>query len=324
MSIRPLVVAIGEKLGIKEGDYAAWTKVRVTEFKRHPAGRALMEQYQHSFITILKDAFPDHTWDISQLWKVPRNHWKSTTNQRSQVEAIGLELGIAVGNMERWYRIGNSEFIEKGGGPILKRHGWSMSSLLLELFPEHHWELERFAHKPQNYWKSTENIRTQIEVIRSKLALGESDLSAWYKISTKSFREVGGGSLLALHSFSLLKVLRAAYPEHTWDPNLFPKKPQRHWESADNRRELMLQIGAALGIKEGETEGWYKVSKADLFEHGAGSILVRYYSSSPSALIMSAFPEYSWNVARFKAPPQPDEPDDQLRSLIEPFRVIVK
>jgi hypothetical protein len=69
---------------------------------------------------------------------------------------------------------------------------------------------------------------------------------------------------------SLVKCLRAIYPNHEWDELRFRFKPQRFWANAANRRRFLDHVMKELGMKT--LSDWYKHTHADVKKLG-GSML---------------------------------------------------
>src|ERR1700679_3808712 len=55
-----------------------------------------------------------------------------------------------------------------------------------------------------------------------------------------------------------------------------------------------------IGIKK--IEDWYQVKAKDIIQHGGTSLLNK-FGNSPSKLISSTFPNFKWNINKFKSMP---------------------
>lgn len=134
--------------------------------------------------------------------------------------------------------------------------------------------------------------------VASKLGIAENDYEAWYKVSNNDLFKVGARPLLEVHKKSLSTLLAKVFPEHKWDLAQFPKKPKTFWSNPENRRAFAIEIGKKLGIKEGDYWAWYNVQTSDIRRVGGRGFLDRENASLIRALTL-AFPEHSWDPARF-------------------------
>ena len=94
------------------------------------------------------------------------------------------------------------------------------------------------------------------------------EMSDWYRISHqvvkaltfvdfKDLVNLGGNTLLKLHSNSLYKALSVVYPEYEWLPWRFVVTPRYFWAEIENQRKYMEWAGKELKIKE--MSDWYHV-----------------------------------------------------------------
>jgi hypothetical protein len=200
--------------------------------------------------------------------------------------------------MEPWYKLTTAEIRRKGGHGLLKYHNGSVSKILEAVFPEFKWDISKFVRKPRNYWSSTEKQREFVEGLGLKLGFRKENLEGWYNVTNNAFIGVGGGTLLSIHSFSLPSLLESIYVEHNWVRSKFSKRSQGHWNSIENQKESLRNIGMKLGITNGNLDGWYRVTVEDFAKHDAWG-LISLYNGSPSSLLMAVFPEHKWDPFRF-------------------------
>ncbi len=100
--------------------------------------------------------------------------------------------------------------------------------VLMHCFPEVALQPKK-KHAPVfGYWTSLDNQRSFMEKLKEKLCIfrrkrvvDEKDIkdpSDWHSISVKQFQQAGGAGMLKRHRGSLLRTLRALYPDMMWQP----------------------------------------------------------------------------------------------------------
>lgn len=301
-SQKKFILELGEKLGIKTGDYASWYKITVDDILRH-GGRGLLFHHGNSVIQILKSVFPEHHWNPGKFIKIPKNIWASKSFQRDYLDELGETLGIKKGELEGWYVISYDEVIKHGGSSLLNRYNSSLSEALMAVYPEHPWDVSRFSKKPQNYWASMENQRRYFEELGEKMCFAKGDYAQWYSVTTQTIIKHGGGALLSRYSYSVANALKAVFPEHEWDINRFSTKPRNYWTSIKNQKEFMEHIRINLGVKVDDFDAWYQVTPMDVIKLGGGSFMMKHSNSIANAL-KTVYPDHPWDDSLFTTRPR--------------------
>lgn len=218
-------------------------------------------------------------------------------------------MGIPEGQQEPWYALKTSDIRNRGGFGLLRVYDGSVSKILQGVFPEFTWDLSRFHRKPRNFYASSDTQREYLESIGLKLGIQKGEFGKWYKVTNDAVIRGGGSTLLAMHAFSVSRMVSSLFPEHQWDASLFVKRGQGHWTSIGNQKRALDEIGVSLGIQEDDLEGWYKVTVEDFAKHNAWG-LISLYNGSPLMLLSSLYPDHDWkpwkfasNKSRHKHPP---------------------
>ena len=193
----------------------------------------------------------------------------------------------------------------------MNRHERSISKLLLRLYPDFSWDPLKFSKAPRHYWSSVENQKKFLDELGKKIqsdkgvientkeAERRKEKDFWYEVPIQQVIDGGGVALIDRYHGSLAKLLENVYPDYDWDLRRFTKVPRNYWGSIENQRSRVEEIGRKVGIKEGDTEPWYKVSNLLFIEHGGASLLDIYKWSLPD-LLKAVFPEYDWRLWKFK------------------------
>jgi len=243
------------------------------------------------------------------------------------MDDLAMTLGFNPADLDKWYSVSVRKLIEHGGAGILKRHGGSLSAILVSIYPDHNWDLRRFLRPPINYWRDVKNQRLFMESLGRTLNFLEANptpspatsgsnpnsnsssdyLDQYYRVTNQIVIDNGGSGLLARFNGSLIALMKQVFPEKNWDPIKFQKVPQNYWSSEDNQKRFMEGLGKKLGIKmvgeEKEMEKWYQISSQVIHENGGGALLSLYYNSL-SALLKGVFPSFPWNLSLFRKTPQ--------------------
>jgi len=102
--------------------------------------------YSHNeYQSVLKLLFPEFHWWAWNFSPISLSFWKDIKNQREFIHTLSHELGIL--ENEDWYNISPQNIIDSGGQGLLYLYGNSISSILLNVFPNHSWT--RFINEKQ-------------------------------------------------------------------------------------------------------------------------------------------------------------------------------
>ena len=216
------------------------------------------------------------------------------------MEELRVKLNIAYSDWDKWYSVTTAEFGKCGGRVLLSMYNSSLSKALMAIYSEHKWDLSKFSKLPHKYWANSSNQRAFMNEIGLKLGINPGEYSKWYKVGNADVISHGGAVILHEHNSSLSGLLNAVYSDHTWDVLKFETRPKFFWNSIENQKAFMTHLGKTLGIKEGDYEGWYKVTVKDIVGNGGKGILV-YHNGSPSSLIAELFPEHDWKIWKFSS-----------------------
>lgn len=135
---------------------------------------------------------------------------------------------------------------------MLKMYGDSVSKMLLDVFPDHKWDIWEFSRSPTGFWekqrhdaRGIETIREYLESLAKKLQL--SDLSDWYNVSINDIGSKAVGRLKSVGGIHYALML--AYPNHNWEPKrLFsPQREQKRNIYENTARSIFKQIFSGHG-----------------------------------------------------------------------------
>lgn len=187
----------------------------------------------------------------------------------------------------------------------MKRYNNSISTALQAIFPEHAWESQKFAKKPNGFLRNQANQRHFLQ--SAATTLGYKSLHDWYSTTPAQIKSSGLTSFLAnVYTGSLSAALSANFPEHDWIEWKFRFVSRGFWKDRLNRRRFFDWAGEQLGIDSKITVSkrnmskWYSVNRQALCALGAASLLVSYYKDSVSNALLELYPEFNWDMSQFR------------------------
>jgi hypothetical protein len=166
--------------------------------------------------------------------------------------------------LEDWYSVSGTRVAELGGAPLLAQSNDSLLGALRKGYPEHIWQGWRMTKAPQGFWKDDRNVKEFMDWLSIKLNMKSKE--DWYLVDKATFRENGGGGLLAKNGDSIAPFIMKTYPEHDWVVWKFQRVPAKFWGSVANQRTFLEFLGKQL--KYTKMEDWYRLRREDIDKHG--------------------------------------------------------
>jgi len=283
---------IGVQLGVRD-NLDGWYSISSSSLLPLGAG-SLLTRYNGSLSKLLAAVYPNHPWKVDNFSK--RSITDSLESQRKFMDELGEKLGVR--ELDGWYSITTSDVMPLGARGILRLYNNSFSKLLAAVYPDHPWNVAKFAKRPQRYWSSLENQKKFMDELGETIGL--RDLNGWYSINMTDLLPLGAGSILELYGRSLSKLLATVYPDHPWDISKFTRRPANFWSSLANQKKFMDDLGKEIGIRD--LDGWYSMTMRTMLPLGAGSILAL-YSNSLSQLLATVYPNHPWDLSKFSKRP---------------------
>ncbi len=234
---------------------------------------------------------------LDPVWcsgRVPLRFWENEKNHRDYLLWLAHKLRFR--RMEQWYSVKGKDFIRNYGRTVLKHYRGSPSEMLRTLLPEYDWCEWLFVQVPDGFWDVPANQLRFVEWLGHEM--GVCHWQDWYRVTETDVKQNGGDCLLTRYNYSLLRIFSSLFPEHDWKPWLFRWTPRGFWDQPENRRRYMLWLGEQLGFRK--MEDWYRVRVRDFQQHRGGTLLESCRLGSIPAVLADAFPEYTWDMQRFR------------------------
>jgi hypothetical protein len=149
-------------------------------------------------------------WQAYKFDGVGEDHWNTLNNQKLFFDSLALKLNI--NTFEDWYSIRFSDVTFQGGDGLLHQYyNNSLSKALLTVYPDHPWQIWKFAQGSQELWEQPKHQRAFLDWLGAT-HFDIKQPADWYKVRPAAVRDHSGAVLLSLHSGSLLKAVKAIYP----------------------------------------------------------------------------------------------------------------
>lgn len=145
------------------------------------------------------------------------------------------------------------------------------------MYPEEEWLEWKFKRVPLSWWKDVANQRRYLLWLVQELDhsvaedKGHDDVSvvkAFERISVSDLKAHYGSTLVEMYHSSMPRILAASFPNHTWQPWLFPT-PIEFWHERQNQRRYMEWLGERLGYNS--QSDWYEIKLDDFIQHSVPS-----------------------------------------------------
>jgi len=252
-------------------------------------GAGMHRRFNGSPLQMLRYFYPENDWMEFRFSAAPKGHWNHHKNLVRYMDWLGDILGFD--EIEDWYRIDRDDFVNNHGNAPLTYYGGSPSGVVAVAFPEYDWLPWKFSKAPMNTWNNREIFAQYMDWTGEKLGYTKPD--DWYRVEGKDF-EYGGG-MLSHYDGSPSKAVMDYIPDYDWKEWLFIKAPSNFWKDKNNHVRYLDWLGNKLGFTK--PEDWYNVSQSDFTRnHGIG---IQVYTGSVFHAVISAYPEFDWDVEKF-------------------------
>lgn len=100
-------------------------------------------------------------------------------------------------------------------------------------------------------------------------------------------------------SSSIQKAAKKIFPNYSFESWKFARPPKETWNDVSNHYRLFEWVASRLQIKD--IEDWYRVTLPELKSNGADDLLRVKYGYNHLVALLTLYPEFSWNITRFKS-----------------------
>ena len=286
------LVWLEEKLGYTSPE--DWYQTTRKDFEQNKGGGLLVHGYSSHLLRAPMELYPEYDWKPWLCKVTPRTFFAKIENRRRFLDWIAEENEFE--NLSDWYTKQKYFVLSYSGGAMIENYyNGSISRMLADIYRDYDWDLRAFIQSPNGYWKDDANALQFLDELAEKL--GFTELDDWYQLSNRELAmHGGGGSLYRRFNGSILQMMRHFYPEHDWFEFRFSMAPKGYWDLHENLVEYMDWLGSKLGFKE--MDDWYEVTVED-FNRNHGAAPLKMTGTSPSKIVIIAYPDYDWKEERF-------------------------
>eukprot|EP01114_Cavostelium_apophysatum_P022685 TRINITY_DN8291_c0_g1_i1.p1 TRINITY_DN8291_c0_g1~~TRINITY_DN8291_c0_g1_i1.p1 ORF type:complete len:560 (+),score=113.65 TRINITY_DN8291_c0_g1_i1:52-1731(+) len=206
-----------------------------------------------------------------------------------------LEKKLNLKTWRDWYSISKQTIELYGGSGLLQRYNNSPSKMIMDLFPDHKWNVLEFHQVPSGFWRDGSHRKEFLHRLSKKLNIRK--WQDWYRVTLHDIVSNGGSSLLNHFGNSPSKLITTLLPEHPWNLYDFESVPVNYWKDRHNQKAFLNELTKRLEVNN--YSDWYKVTVEDIQNHGGNGILWN-YDNSPAKMIMSILQEFPWKPFMFR------------------------
>eukprot|EP01114_Cavostelium_apophysatum_P015052 TRINITY_DN4029_c1_g1_i1.p1 TRINITY_DN4029_c1_g1~~TRINITY_DN4029_c1_g1_i1.p1 ORF type:complete len:534 (-),score=127.16 TRINITY_DN4029_c1_g1_i1:1284-2885(-) len=250
---------LAQKLNVKE--WQDWYQIRTAAVSEN-GGAGILALYDKSHAKALMAVYPEYQWKEWKFERAPRGTWTDKKKQREFFDSIEKKLGVK--EWQDWYKIPRTDVVELGGSGILRHYEDSLWKALMSVYAEYPWEEEKFSQREEGFWKDKRVQRQFFE--KTAVKLGVKNLDDWYSIRRSQIYPHGGTFINAYYGGSLLRALKAVYPEHQWRE----EKLEWRWGPKGSKSQNQL-FSMVVDMLPSHTEVFMDMLLEDLLQRPIGA-----------------------------------------------------
>jgi hypothetical protein len=278
-----------------------WYKLTSEVIYTNNGGGLLHKCYEGSCYLLLKSVFPKDNWLGWLFTTSPYNFWNLNT-EKEYANWLGKKKGFK--NEEDWYNISREILIENnGGGYILNKYNGSPVSFVMNVFPDYNWLQWKFHITGLKFWQDKKNHKKFADWLGEEE--GFKNEEDWYNITSEIIIKHGGSTLfLNYYKGSPYLFVSSIYEDINWVQWKFKQVGKKTWVNKDgtfnikNHKKFADWLGEEVGFKN--KSDWYNITLEVIQKNNGGGLIGKYYNDSPRFFVTSIYPDYPWDLSKFK------------------------
>lgn len=155
---------LAQKLNIRQME--DWYQITTEEIVAN-GGRVLLLNYGNSIVKLLQAVYSEYSWKEWFFLKTSKHFWDDFNNQILYMKWLFDHLGFK--DVEDWYSISSSDFINNLGRGILNKYNNSPSRLIMSVITNHQWIEWRFESTSPKFWHIKANQVKYLQSLYSTL-----------------------------------------------------------------------------------------------------------------------------------------------------------
>ena len=136
--------------------------------------------YSMSMFKLLTSIYTEYEWLPWRFSRAPPGFWSDPLNQRKFMDWAAKELKI--NKLSDWHQVRCRDLDELGGKTLLKKHNYSVTKVLQDIYPEHDWLSWTYENNTMKAVQQNETIDF-IEYAAKQLNIKE--LKDWENITAE-------------------------------------------------------------------------------------------------------------------------------------------
>jgi very-short-patch-repair endonuclease len=255
-------------------------------------GKCILYHFGDSPIRVVKEIYPCYNWIPWKFKVCTSGFWNDENNHIQYLKWLEKEFKIE--NLDDWYNITAENIEKKYGNSFLCKNGGFIRGLQ-KYYPDYEWLPWKFNVVFKEFWNDLSNQKKYMDWLFKELKYEISE--DWYNISREIIMQNYGNGLINTYGGSYQKILNTIYPELKLIPWKFNSVPMNFWNDLENQKKYTEWIFKELKYKT--MEDFYELTiEAIRINYGAG--LMQKYGNSVFKLLQKVYPEYKWELKKFK------------------------
>ena len=280
---------LGQELGYRLSE--DWYDISRDKVAKMGGDGLLNRYYNHSAQKFVKVMLPEYDFKLFLFKSSEKGIWSSSANKKEYMEWLREKKDLK--NIKDLYKLTYDMVDKNNGTTLLTHYKWSIQKLIKDIYPEYDWKPWLFSCVPQNYWKDKANHKLFFNWLGEEL--GYTKPEDWYLIEARVIKKNNGGGLLGdYYNDSPVLFVKSMLPDYEWLEWKFNAVPHHYWNDRKNRLNYMEWFKKQRNYTK--PEDWYTSSHTDFIS----TILVVFKSASHILLIMDTYPEYDWDIKKFR------------------------
>lgn len=208
---RKFFETLGGQLGIT--NLSDWYNMSLG-YVESRGGKSVLSNYSRSLPLALQAAFPQHNWIPWMFGKVDKGYWHKQQHKKMYFDWLGKQLGMAdllfnsilliflgYKDLADYYKLTKEAIILHGGdGLLISRYKGSITTAMMDTYPDFSWKPWLFEHTPKGYWEDMENQKQYLEWLGKRL--GYNSMDDWYKLTVVCIDQLSISPSFQLPSFA--------------------------------------------------------------------------------------------------------------------------
>eukprot|EP00026_Physarum_polycephalum_P001329 Phypoly_transcript_01330.p1 GENE.Phypoly_transcript_01330~~Phypoly_transcript_01330.p1 ORF type:complete len:878 (+),score=128.72 Phypoly_transcript_01330:456-3089(+) len=269
------------KNGFDPSDPHKWDQETTNLLMSTKGVHRVLQYHNNSVRKALRDLFPDLSFQTS---------WTEESTRRKFFEEYAKQNGFDPLVPDAWYAQSSENILSvKGAFSVIQYHNNSVSTALLDLFPEI--GLDRLQFKAKYLWNDVENRRKFFSMHAKENNFDPKNASAWYEqpfdwiMSRK-----GATGVMSHYDGSIPKALAELFPDIGISIHGFHNQSLWH-HSADWRRKFFEIYARNNGFDPLIPENWHKQPLEKIMSVKGILKVVLHHKRSVARALAELFPE---------------------------------